>query len=313
MRSRVLKDGTYDKDIPSCEPVRCPVLTVVDGAVLPEGRPKAGEKVFVNCEIGWILVGPEKAYCQNDGTYDVYQLGPCVKATFNRCPLTQPLNGYTIPYLPSVAEGTFVQIYCNESYQLIGNNHVRCTDIGVFDYALGTCIKPTNKTQIHPKLSYSPSGPERIPSLKNKTHCVEYLSDFRRDGKIVPSGQIRVGEEIRLNCEEGYLIVGNQTSECMPNGTYSHILGVCANVTCPAIVPHLGRITPPGRVLEDQVIELSCDAGHVVIGLNISRCLKGGFYNDTIGECKRVCQPPDIPFSDVQTYQPIKIGIFGTP
>ena len=43
----------------------------------------------------------------------------------NRCGLRQPLFGYTVPLLPSVPEGTFVQIYCNESHHLVGNSHVR--------------------------------------------------------------------------------------------------------------------------------------------------------------------------------------------
>ena len=42
----------YHRPLGSCKPVYCPQLFVVDGAVLPEGRPRAGQKVFVNCEIG---------------------------------------------------------------------------------------------------------------------------------------------------------------------------------------------------------------------------------------------------------------------
>ena len=69
-----------------------------------------------------------------------------------------------------------------------------------------------------------------------------------------------------------------------------------------------GEITPPGRVLEDTMIRVSCPLDHVTIGESEVRCLKGGFYNDTIGECKRVCGVPEIENSDIQIYQPARIG-----
>lgn len=75
---------SYDHPVPSCQPVYCPQLFVVDGAVIPAGRPRAGSKVFVNCEIGWNLVGPAEAWCLEDGSYDVYEVGPCIKTTFVR-------------------------------------------------------------------------------------------------------------------------------------------------------------------------------------------------------------------------------------
>ena len=54
------------------------------------------------------------------------------------------------------------------------------------------------------------------------------------------SGRVRVGEEIVLACPDGWIVVGNLTSECRPNGTYTHVLGVCAFVTCPEIIPRKG-------------------------------------------------------------------------
>ena len=54
------------------------------------------------------------------------------------------------------------------------------------------------------------------------------------------SGRVRVGEEIVLACPDGWTVVGNLTSECRPNGTYAHILGVCSYLTCPEIVPRKG-------------------------------------------------------------------------
>ena len=165
----------FDKELGTCQPVYCPQLFVEDGAVFPEGRPRAGQKVFVNCEIGWNLAGPSEARCQNDGTYTEHYLGPCVKTTFNRCPLKQPLHGYTTPLLPSVAEGTFVQIHCNKSYYLVGNNFVRCMDIGQFDYPLGTCVLQHDSI-----LKSNVTG--------NITHCEEYKEKFRNKGIIKPSG-----------------------------------------------------------------------------------------------------------------------------
>lgn len=54
------------------------------------------------------------------------------------------------------------------------------------------------------------------------------------------TGKVRLGEEVVLNCPDGWTVVGNQTSECRPNGTYAHILGVCAKLTCPEIVAFKG-------------------------------------------------------------------------
>ncbi|KAL5266169.1 hypothetical protein ACHWQZ_G006725 [Mnemiopsis leidyi] len=284
----------FDKELGTCQPVFCPQLFVEDGAVLPEGRPRAGKKVFVNCEIGWNLVGPGEAWCRNDGTYTEYHLGPCVKTSFNRCPLKQPLNGYTTPLLPSVAEGTFVQIHCNKSFQLVGNNFVRCMDIGQFDYPLGTCVSQLVSSS---------------NSTGNITHCEEYKGKFGNEGIIKPSGKVRVGEEIVLACLDGWTVVGNLTAECRPNGTYSHTLGVCAFLTCPEIVPRKGVIEPGGRLKENELIRLTCPPGHVIIGAETARCIRGGFYNESIGECRNTCQKPAVKNADVQIYQPARIGI----
>lgn len=71
-----------------------------------------------------------------------------------------------------------------------------------------------------------------------------------------------------------------------------------------------GEISAVGRVAEDVMIRLACPEKHVVIGVREARCLKGGLYNDTIGECKRVCDKPTVQNADVQIYQPAKIGKF---
>ena len=56
------------------------------------------------------------------------------------------------------------------------------------------------------------------------------------------------------------------------------------------------------------MITLSCPDNHVIIGQPDAHCKKGGFYNDTIGECKRVCERPEIGNADIELYQPARIG-----
>ena len=56
------------------------------------------------------------------------------------------------------------------------------------------------------------------------------------------------------------------------------------------------------------MITLTCPPDHVIIGQLTVRCLKGGFYNDTIGQCRRVCPPPAVENADLQIYQPARVG-----
>ena len=202
----------YDKKPGSCEPVYCPQLFVVDGAVIPEGRPRAGKRVFVNCEIGWNLAGPSEAWCQEDGTYNQYAVGPCIKTTFNRCPLRQPLNGYTTPLLPSVPEGIFVQIHCNKSYHLVGNNYVRCGDIGVFDYPLGTCVLKSELDRTVSNQTYDPASSSNVAMLNmtlNRTHCEEYRGSYGKEGIIKPSGTKSLTRETDSIQSGAFLYIGH--------------------------------------------------------------------------------------------------------
>ena len=55
-----------------------------------------------------------------------------------------------------------------------------------------------------------------------------------------------------------------------------------------------GLAEPAGRVAEQTIVKVKCNDNYVLIGEQYVECKPGGFYNDTVGECKHLCPNPVI-------------------
>ena len=77
----------------------------------------------------------------------------------------------------------------------MGNNYVKCTDIGVFDYPLGTCVLESELERTVSDETYDPASSSNIALLNvtvNRTHCEEYKGNYGKEGIIKPSGTFAV-------------------------------------------------------------------------------------------------------------------------
>ncbi|XP_063677536.1 sushi, von Willebrand factor type A, EGF and pentraxin domain-containing protein 1-like [Bolinopsis microptera] len=222
--------GVVKSELGICKRV-CRV-SPIHGGVLKKYRLLEGENITLSCNLGYEQTGNGVSLCTETGRLD-QPLGRC---ELGKCPLPAVANGSfrTILGLPAtgrVTVGDTVFLKCWKGFALRGNSQSSCLSSFEFDPPIGRCVR-------------------------------ECQLPIRRFG-IYSSFSVTHGDNVSLNCDPGYDLVGANTSVCR-RGVLVPDIGACAKSDCPAF-PYS---TPNGSLI--RVISL-CQC--VIFEIFISFCI----------------------------------------
>lgn len=106
-----------------------------------------------------------------------------------------------------------------------------------------------------------------------------------------------VGALVHYRCKPGFVLIGNESVHCTPNGVWSRPLPRC-EAGC--VRPGVGNgeaIGLESLYLPGDIITIECNAANVPRGLHKSQCLPGGTWDPPLPACSRAVKcslPPNI-------------------
>ncbi|CAH1249098.1 CSMD1 [Branchiostoma lanceolatum] len=125
-------DGTWSGSVPTCQAVRCTMLTPpANGAMT--GSNSYRDVATFTCDPGYKLVGTSSLTCFSDGTWN----GRSPTCTAVQCATPKPPdNGYT---RGQKSYQEVMYFFCDRGYNLVGAKSIRCRADGSWSGRVPTC------------------------------------------------------------------------------------------------------------------------------------------------------------------------------
>ncbi|XP_052242156.1 CUB and sushi domain-containing protein 1-like isoform X13 [Dreissena polymorpha] len=214
-----------------------------------------------SCNTGYTFTGRNNSIeCLANGSWRV----PDGNCTIKNCgnPLADPHRH------DDTSNGTVflstVTFLCNDGYELVGANTSGCTELSKWRPEVPNCkIKDCG----HP------------PDLAYGT-CIATNTTFQSIGLC--------------SCITGYTLTGQNSIECLANGSWRGPDGICTIKNCenPIADPNRHDDTSNGTVYLSTVT-FSCHDGYELVGANTSICTALSTWRPEVPNCKiKDCGPP---------------------
>ncbi|CAL1294943.1 unnamed protein product [Larinioides sclopetarius] len=185
--------------------------------------------------------------------------------------------------------GQSFQYYCNQGYELRGNNVLNCLPSGRWSSNLPRC----QSTQIEPTVYCSNPGRISFGSYRNN------------DGNSAATQRFTVGQSVDYYCQERYGLIGSSVVTCLPSGSWSS-RPLCRRVMTPLTpIDSTANCIDPGsiqngyRVLRNgapsrfsriynngQSFQFFCNQGYILQGNNVITCLPSGEWSSNTPWCQ---------------------------
>lgn len=258
--------GNWNAGVPVCLR-ECPILplSIPHGFIESRGSLKdlgsfkgrgslEGAQYQFSCEKGYSLVGVEMLVCTDAGIWND-SLPSCLK----ECPVlpSSLANGFVNG--SGSLEGAEYNFSCKKGYSLAGARTVACTDAGVWNGSLPTCLIECPK-----------------------------LSSILEHGAVNGSGHVK-GSIYRFSCMDGYSIVGHDTAYCTRTGVWNASAPICLR-ECPVLPSSISHGFANGSSsLEGAQYKFSCQEGYTLIGADVLACTDSGVWNGSLPTCLIEC------------------------
>eukprot|EP00117_Sycon_ciliatum_P031628 scpid5507/ scgid24698/ Sushi, von Willebrand factor type A, EGF and pentraxin domain-containing protein 1; CCP module-containing protein 22; Polydom; Selectin-like osteoblast-derived protein; Serologically defined breast cancer antigen NY-BR-38 len=275
-------DGAWSSSVPTCEAVDCQDPgTPLNGTRLGDmfTFPSAVE---YSCDFGLIVSGSGRATCLPDATWSspvpVCELVDCGNPT-------SPANGLSSLSVASettlFAEAT---IACTSGYVLrSGANITQCAHAGLW-------LPDPNATRCEP------IDCGALPALSNGS---------------ISGTSFTFQKALTFACDSGFYLIGENTTICEADGTWSSSQPTCELVDCKDPGTPLNGSRTGDVFTYPATLVYSCDTGHNISGNGTLSCLSSTLWSSTIPTCKPVdCQDPGTPVNSTRsgsafTYQSV--------
>uniref|UniRef100_A0A3P9HPL2 C4b-binding protein alpha chain n=1 Tax=Oryzias latipes TaxID=8090 RepID=A0A3P9HPL2_ORYLA len=262
------RNGAWSKLTLQCEKKSCSYVgDLHNGEFIYQGNSYLGEKAHAKCNKGYTLRGSDFMLCTESGWVGKF---------------------------PSCEEGD-----CEAPPPVIGSNAYL-----VDKYAMMTSFSSGDKVYYSCNVGYTARAGSRSRRCKNgkwtqlKLKCERKLCGHAgeiENGHFVYTG-VKFGDVATAKCNEGYILVGRATRNCMSQGWDGRI-PVCEVAICdkPKKTNAIskGPEEPPYRYR--SVIRYQCQVG-TLDGPREIYCTSNGTWNASPPQCKEfTCPPPNVP------------------
>ncbi|XP_046472081.1 sushi, von Willebrand factor type A, EGF and pentraxin domain-containing protein 1 isoform X1 [Neodiprion pinetum] len=271
---------TWSPDASNCEPRECNVENHPIINVLSTNR----EEITFDGEIEMNI--------KNQSIVDIFRANKYIRGTLQNFIFKNTGNVFGDTISLTCVNDTKIHFDGIGINRILRNVTWKCNENGVWEIM----YKETSNEDF-----------QRMVDEKKETLCRETvcgLPKTPRNGYIVDditnSSVIKVGDSVMFKCRNGHMLAGDESAQCLSDGTWSPIPN-CESVTCgkPPI--------PRNTVLNDSSAEISgyvsgnmvsyrCVSGYKMYGRGNARCLASGKWSRMSGRCSRItCGKPAIP------------------
>lgn len=283
--------GAWSHRLPVCELVRCPEPRVPQASVRVFGLPSEasfnytfGIVVSFVCDVGYQITGPTENMCLDDGTWDA----PFPRCDPKLCPELS-IDNAQVDYNDR-EYGARVRVICDDGYKLFGDGILVCRASGLWSGIVPICLQITCK----------------LPHVANAR--IVGSSEHQSGGNNGDSA-MNYGDEIVVQCHEGFELIGESHLMCGMNKTWSPAAPRCQRVECdnplPVQVQHLTvDIHRPEELPDNDTrqfvfgteVTFGCELGFRRVGVASIMCNETAEWSDiTRPTCNIVyCPPPRI-------------------
>ncbi|XP_052783270.1 uncharacterized protein LOC128219502 [Mya arenaria] len=305
-------DGNWT-DIPTCSLINCSSPIIANGNVT-FNTTSNGSTATVICEYGYMHDGNGSALCEN-GTW--LGIGSCETIACNpfmpqkNMRTQNDSNGEIYPF------NSVIQVECDEGYQFTTNDTTLTCDLTGNWTVLPECEKIMCTIQ---NVSNGRPNPDKVMFLigelynltcdegydlldESNVTCdengmwnkqlscepVNCTGDISlENGTFSPSKLFySYGNEVSINCNEGFKVEGSSEIQCLANGSWSH-LPSCTLITCGNIsVSENAEIVDDGGNTFGSNTTIKCKPGFYLTGINTSMCMDDENWLE-LGNCSLI-------------------------
>ncbi|CAL8307863.1 unnamed protein product [Lota lota] len=259
--------GLWDHPAPRCQVERCTALNRTSDRLLmtcshPIAPSSFNSTCAFSCEEGFELSGQSLIECDHAGKWTA-DVPTC--SVIACAPISPPAMGNMtcVDSLAQFSFGSSCSVTCLEGYTLAGSHTLACLASGEWSQARPTCIAV------------------RCSSLKVPPHAVLGCQD--------PIRVSSYGSTCTVHCEEGFNLIGSNTTQCSAQGRWSRGLPVCQAMQCRVLSapPHgsLSCSDPHGAFSFSSRCALTCDEGFLPNGTAHTECSSLGTWSQEVPQC----------------------------
>ncbi|XP_028615866.1 complement receptor type 2 isoform X6 [Grammomys surdaster] len=286
---------------PVCKEILCPPPPpVLNGRHTgsASGNVPYGSTVTYTCDpspekgVNFTLIGEKTINCTADSQKSGIWSGPAPHCELSipavQCVQPQINRGQMLSILKhSYSYNDTMTFSCDPGFTMKGSSRTRCSAQGTWEPPVPVCEK----------------GCQAPPKIINGQKEDRYFLNFDP------------GTSIRYSCDPGYLLVGEDTIYCTPEGKWTPIAPQCKVAECKPVGPHLFK-RPQNQFIRTAV-NSSCDEGFQLSESAYQLCQGTVPWFIEIRLCKEItCPPPplihngthtgssseDVPYGTVVTY-----------
>ncbi|KAI8500841.1 hypothetical protein Bbelb_216590, partial [Branchiostoma belcheri] len=193
-------DGIWSNPVPTCTPVKCPLLSPpTNGSLSPGGAETYLDVVTFSCDHGYDLDGSTSATCQGDGTWS---------ANVPTC--NAPPNGSLSP----VGSNTYLDVVtfsCDQGYELDGSTSVTCQGDGTWSASVPEC-NDVDACLVRPCVTEATCTDNPAPALDATCTCnTGYTGDVYTASTISPPVTCQTPCHARATCQD---VGSNPNCQC---------------------------------------------------------------------------------------------------
>eukprot|EP00117_Sycon_ciliatum_P048173 scpid2370/ scgid5761/ Sushi, von Willebrand factor type A, EGF and pentraxin domain-containing protein 1; CCP module-containing protein 22; Polydom; Selectin-like osteoblast-derived protein; Serologically defined breast cancer antigen NY-BR-38 len=250
-------DGTWDKPIPMCVPVRCEDPGAPDNGGRSADSYALNSKVTYTCNEGYRMIGQSVATCLAGGVYSSNK--PACELVNCGTP-GRPRNGRSSA--PTTSFSSIARFSCNMGYALTGAQSALCQADGMWSAEPPTC------------------------------RLVDCGDPGRTNNAVRTVSSTTFGSHANYQCQRGYILNGNDERICLASGDWSGSVPSCTAISCgpPGTVQNLKEIKGVGGYTypDGRVTFGACEDGFTLRGERVLTCLASGRWSGPLPTCEPI-------------------------
>lgn len=299
----------------SCIRISCPLFELPPNASFTgtvDAQYVLNDTVSVECNPGFNLSSRGDVMCQANGTWTT--LPTCLAVT---CSLPDsPVNGSFITNQETYFFNDTIEIICNEGFELNDTTVITCTQNGSWNVS-PSCVPvicenftaPNNAVtigdtsnrifeetlELNCLTGYILNGPSVVECLANRTWSqkptceIIDCADFTEPASgTVTGNSTTFGSVVNIQCRNGYLLEGLNSSICLDTGDWSES-GKCVPVDCGNFTsPVYSSVSGNYSTTFGSTVDFTCNVGYTFVGSETSIvCTENGTWSQ-LPECTGV-------------------------